>query len=426
MIGNSLSDRNAGPAPARPTLRKSLQRIHLIIIIVSMTISGLSLSTLSLIALRNYAENNLELLASTLSFTVQPSVIKGDARTVHEALAEIGSRGSFSYGRVYNRQGELLAGWHASPRQRQNGVERLIARWLFPAPVSVPIIHSGETIGRIWLIGDACNVIEYLYKTFAWLAASLMMTATLASLLSRRMHAGILQALQSITSVTHDVRQRRAFAQRVPAAEIAELDALSHDFNSLLQELEEWQHSIRREHASLAHQASHDALSGLPNRIAFERALQRAFADSERRQRLALLFIDGDRFKEINDTWGHAAGDAIITATAQRLRVQVRKTDMVARLGGDEFAILLHDISGPDQIARVAQHLMNAMKKPLILPDGQSILWSLSIGAALGKSARSAEGLLAQADAAMYHIKSLGGGWYLSPLGQSQPQAEPA
>ncbi|QHM77904.1 putative diguanylate cyclase YfiN [Mixta theicola] len=426
MIERSLSEGNAGAPPARPTLRKSLQRIHLIIIIVSMTISGISLSTLSLIALRNYAENNLELLASTLSFTVQPSVLRNDAQTVREALAEIGRRGSFAYGRVYNRRGELLASWHASPRQRQNGVERLITRWLFPAPVSVPVIHAGEAIGRIWLIGDACNVIEYLYKTFAWLAASLMLTATLASLLSRRMHAGILQALQSITSVTRDVRQRRAFAQRVPAAQIAELDALSHDFNSLLQELEEWQHSIKQEHASLAHQASHDALSGLPNRIAFERALERAFADGDRRQKLALLFIDGDRFKEINDTWGHAAGDAIITATARRLRAQVRKTDMVARLGGDEFAILLHDISEPEQVARVVRHLMRAMKEPLILPDGQPIVWSLSIGIALGKSARSAEGLLAQADAAMYHIKMLGGGWYLSPLRQSQAQAEPA
>ena len=251
-----------------------------------------------------------------------------------------------------------------------------------------------------------------------------MTTATLASLLSRRMHAGILQALQSITSVTRDVRERRAFARRVPEAEIAELHALSHDFNILLEELDEWQKNMKQEHDSLVHQASHDGLTGLPNRIAFERTLGRAFADDDQRHKLALLFIDGDRFKQINDTWGHAAGDAIITATAQRLRGQVRKTDMVARLGGDEFAILLRDISEPAQVARVVQHIMNAMEAPLILPDGKPIAWSLSIGAALGKSSRSAEGLLAQADAAMYHIKALGGGWYLSPLWQSQPQSE--
>lgn len=426
-----MSKRSAGQMEAasvktlpRPTLRKSLQRIHLIIIVVSMTISGLSLSTLSLIALRNYAENNLELLASTLSFTVQSSVVRGDGEIVREALAEIGKRGSFAYGRVYDRQGQLLAGWHASPHQHQNSIERLIARWLFPHPVSAPVMQSGEEVGRIWLVGNPCAVIQYLYKTFAWLAASLMTTATLASLLSRRMHAGILQALQSITSVTRDVRQRRAFARRVPEAEIAELHALSHDFNILLEELDEWQRNMKQEHDSLAHQASHDGLTGLPNRLAFERTLTRAFADAEQRQTLALLFIDGDRFKQINDTWGHAAGDAIITATAQRLRGQVRKTDMVARLGGDEFAILLRDISEPAQVARVVQHIMSAMAEPLILPEGEPILWSLSIGAALGKSSRSAEGLLAQADAAMYHIKSLGGGWYLSPRWQSQPQSD--
>ncbi|MDU6414209.1 diguanylate cyclase domain-containing protein [Mixta calida] len=426
-MSNRSADRNdvasMKPLP-RPTLRKSLQRIHLIIIVVSMTISGISLSTLSLIALRNYAENNLELLASTLSFTVQSSVVKGDGEIVREALAEIGKRGSFVWARVYDRQGQLLAGWHASPHQHQNTIERLIARWLFPQPVSTPVMQSGEEVGRIWLVGNAYEVIQYLYKTFAWLAASLMTTATLASLLSRRMHAGILQALQSITSVTRDVRERRAFARRVPEAEIAELHALSHDFNILLEELDEWQKNMKQEHDSLVHQASHDGLTGLPNRIAFERTLGRAFADDDQRHKLALLFIDGDRFKQINDTWGHAAGDAIITATAQRLRGQVRKIDMVARLGGDEFAILLRDISEPAQVARVVQHIMNAMEAPLILPDGKPIAWSLSIGAALGKSSRSAEGLLAQADAAMYHIKALGGGWYLSPLWQSQPQSE--
>ncbi|MDU3075932.1 MAG: CHASE sensor domain-containing protein, partial [Mixta calida] len=165
-MSNRSADRNdvasMKPLP-RPTLRKSLQRIHLIIIVVSMTISGISLSTLSLIALRNYAENNLELLASTLSFTVQSSVVKGDGEIVREALAEIGKRGSFVWARVYDRQGQLLAGWHASPHQHQNTIERLIARWLFPQPVSTPVMQSGEEVGRIWLVGNAYEVIQYLY-----------------------------------------------------------------------------------------------------------------------------------------------------------------------------------------------------------------------------------------------------------------------
>ncbi|MGD8205204.1 diguanylate cyclase domain-containing protein [Pantoea sp. FN0305] len=424
MIKSHPHFSETAPAIARPTLRKSLQRIHLIIIVVSMTISCISLSTLSLIALRNYAENNLELLASTLSYTVQSAVIKGDGQIIREALAEIGGRGCLADGRVYDGQGRLLASWHEASHQSKNGLERLIARWFFPQPMSIPVMHGGEEIGKIWLIGNASQVIQYIYKTLAWLAASLLTTATLASLLSRRMHAGIIQALQSITLVTQDVRQRRAFGRRVPAAEIAELQALSHDFNCLLAELDEWQSHMKREHDYLTHQASHDSLTGLMNRIAFEQALTQAFADNAQRQRLAVLFIDGDRFKQINDTWGHAAGDAIITATAQRLRAQVRKTDIVARLGGDEFAVLLRNITEPEEIATVVEHLMISMESPLLLPDGEPIIWSVSIGAAMGKNARSTEGLLAQADAAMYHIKSLGGGWYLSPLLQSHPQAE--
>ncbi|YCI29626.1 diguanylate cyclase [Erwinia sp. PK3-005] len=424
MIKPHLDLTNADALTVRPTLRQSLQRIHLIIIVISMSISGISLSTLSLIALRNYAENNLALLASTLSYTVESAVIKGDGEIVRAALAEIGERGCLANGRVYDGEGRLLASWHTASRARQSSLDRLIARWFFPQPISMPVTHDGKEVGQIWLIGSVSQVTQYIYKTLAWLAASLLTTATLASLLSRRMHAGVIQALQSITAVTQDVRQRRAFGQRVPAAEIAELHALSHDFNCLLAELDEWQSHMKREHDNLAHQASHDSLTGLPNRIAFEEALTQAFADTAQRQGLALLFIDGDRFKQINDTWGHAAGDAIITATAQRLRAQVRKTDMVARLGGDEFAILLRNITEPKQIASVVQHLMASMENPLILPEGEPIVWSLSIGAAMGKNARSAEGLLAQADAAMYHIKALGGGWYLSPLLQSHPQVD--
>ncbi len=398
-----------------PTLRQSLQRIHIVIILVSLLISGASLSTLSLFALRNYAENNLQLVASTISFSAQPAVLFNDRNKASDVLKVLGKRGQFSQAAIFNSSNQLLARWQSPNHQVQNSIDGMIARWLFPQPVSLPVIYNQREVGRVSITGDASVVTAYIYRAFAWLGGSLLITALVAAYLSQRMHAGIIQGLHSIASVAHDVRKRRAFSQRVPSSEIAELNKLSLDFNGLLDELAEWQRHMTRENADLAHQAAHDSLTGLPNRAQFERALAQQFSLDDARNSLAVLFIDGDRFKQVNDTWGHAAGDAVLGATAERLRAHLRKDDLVSRFGGDEFAIMLTNVESADQAAQVARHIMAAMLQPITLPQGESVQQSLSIGIALAPRHSTPQALLAQADAAMYHIKQLGGGWYFSP-----------
>lgn len=180
-------------------------------------------------------------------------------------------------------------------------------------------------------------------------------------------------------------------------------------------ELESWQQKLKSENDSLAHKALHDPLTGLPNRAAFEHQLAALWQEPWCRQRLVVLFIDGDRFKQINDQYGHAAGDWVLKETGRRLRARLRRDDLVARMGGDEFAVLLSTVERQEQVVRVAQDILAAMEQPIVLQDGTRVVQSLSIGAAQGKDHSSVQALMAQADAAMYHIKSSGGGWYLSP-----------
>ena len=170
----------------------------------------------------------------------------------------------------------------------------------------------------------------------------------------------------------------------------------------------------------------HDALTGLPNRTAFEQELHKQLDNPLTAARVAVLFIDGDRFKEVNDRYGHAAGDRVLTITAQRLRARLRKGDLVARLGGDEFAVLLLAIDSGEQAGCVAQSVIEAMREPIRLDDGTILTQSLSIGIALAKNHHTGEATIAQADAAMYHIKALGGGWYFSPALWSRRQASAA
>ncbi|WP_413651606.1 diguanylate cyclase domain-containing protein [Pantoea sp. B65] len=398
-----------------PTLRKLLQRIHVMIILVSLLLSGVSLSTLSLFALRHYAENNLQLVASTISYSAQRVVLLNDRDKASDLLQGLSGPKPFSQATIFNASHQPLASWQSPEHQEQNSINSVIARWLFPRPVTLPVVYNQREVGRVTIIGDASVITDYIYQAFAWLASSLLITALVAVYLSHRMHAGIIQGLRSIASVAHDVRKRRAFCQRVPSSGIAELNKLSMDFNGLLDELAEWQNHMARENADLAYQAAHDSLTGLPNRAQFERALACQFSLPETRGSLAVLFIDGDHFKQVNDTWGHATGDCVLGAIAERLRANLRKEDLVARFGGDEFAIMLTNAESGEQAAQVARHIMAAMLQPIILPQGGCVQQSLSIGIALGPRHSSPQALLAQADAAMYHIKQLGGGWYFSP-----------
>jgi diguanylate cyclase (GGDEF)-like protein/PAS domain S-box-containing protein len=165
----------------------------------------------------------------------------------------------------------------------------------------------------------------------------------------------------------------------------------------------------KRAEEQARHQAEHDALTDLPNRVLLLDRLQQALAAARRQQRpFALMFLDLDRFKAINDTWGHQAGDAVLKEVALRLVRCVRGVDTVSRLGGDEFVVLLPDIGGADQAAHVAAAVMYAIAQPVPAAD-QELALSVSIGIALCPSdGEDAETLLRHADVAMYHAKQHG------------------
>jgi diguanylate cyclase (GGDEF)-like protein/PAS domain S-box-containing protein len=161
--------------------------------------------------------------------------------------------------------------------------------------------------------------------------------------------------------------------------------------------------------AHMTHIAQHDFLTGLPNRLLLDDRLAQAIAHAKRnRTGAALLFMDLDRFKPINDAHGHAVGDAVLQQVAQRLRVVMRKSDTVCRQGGDEFIVLLAEIESADAAQQVAQKILDAVSQPYEV-DGLSV----SLSASIGCSTYPADGadvatLTRSADIAMYHAKESG------------------
>lgn len=170
----------------------------------------------------------------------------------------------------------------------------------------------------------------------------------------------------------------------------------------------------RRIEETILHQATHDGLTGLANRAMLVDRIETALSRAQRRQHLlAVFFMDLDRFKLVNDSLGHAAGDSVLRQAAERLRTTLRAEDTIARLGGDEFVALCEDLSGPEEVAVVAQRLCGALAEPFRIGD-QDIYALGSIGVAVDQGHGDAESLIGDADAAMYQAKAQGRGrWTL-------------
>jgi diguanylate cyclase (GGDEF)-like protein len=160
----------------------------------------------------------------------------------------------------------------------------------------------------------------------------------------------------------------------------------------------------------LHHQAFHDALTGLPNRTLFEDRVGQAQARAQRSgEPIAVLFIDLDDFKTVNDSLGHAAGDDLLRLTSARLDESLRGMDTAARLGGDEFAVLAENVEGPESVSTLAARLHAALELPFLLGDDE-VFVRASIGIALSVGAEAADELMRNADTAMYVAKASGKG----------------
>jgi len=184
-----------------------------------------------------------------------------------------------------------------------------------------------------------------------------------------------------------------------------------YDIN--LSDVHEAQSQLLKQKELLLQQAYYDSLTKLPNRILFNDRLSQAISKSNRSKKdFAVLFIDLDEFKKINDTYGHRVGDMVLTEVAARLKNTLRKEDTIARLGGDEFVCLIEHIDYIDIVSHLAQKIINAIKAPVLIFDKE-----LSLGCSIGISIHPKDDtdvnmLLHHADSAMYKAKDLGKGNY--------------
>ena len=202
--------------------------------------------------------------------------------------------------------------------------------------------------------------------------------------------------------------------ETLPLKRTDEIGILARCFDRLRREIKSQMDVLHNKQRELVHLATHDGLTGLPNRMLFMQKLEAAIEEATRRQEgLAVLFVDLDRFKQINDQFGHSIGDKVLAAVAKRLKKVLCTADVAARLGGDEFIVLIEGPRSAEAAPGIASRIMGALNEELMI-DGQSMTVGASIGISqFPEDSATVEELLLHADAAMYAAKAGGRCGYL-------------
>ena len=240
-----------------------------------------------------------------------------------------------------------------------------------------------------------------IFITFALLPAVLYLYLNSTRLFLRRNIEPLIFAIQKF--------KRTEKASPAPYSYIREFQIFNSTFNTLLDKFESTKQNLSDQNDLLNYQAHHDVLTNLPNRQYFQKLIAKEF-NQNLNNFLVLLYIDNNKFKAINDYYGHQAGDAVLIETAQRLKNVLPTDAFIARLGGDEFAVVLQKISSSKQLEQICQQLIESCFKPLEF-NQQTIDFSFSVGASYGYHAKDVDDLLHKADLAMYNAKKSDKHW---------------
>lgn len=400
---------------ALPTLAVLLRRGQLRVTLVTLLAVASVLTVSMLVSLRWSQLRSLDLVARSIAYTAEAAIVFQDRQAVGELLEDSLDREGLAEARVVlAADGRELAGRRHAVAQPW--LEGLIDAVL-PLHAQAEVRFQGRVVAHVMLRGDPLPLLGVLGWSGVVVALGSALGALLAGGVARRMTPRIEQPLRELAQQSHEIWQARAFERRIQGGGVREVAELAEDFNRLLAEVQareaellQRHDSLLSDHDRLRQRAQHDALTGVFNRAHFEQclalAVERARAQSGC---FALLFIDADGFKQINDVHGHDAGDRVLVAVAQRLRSAVREQDAVARLGGDEFVLLIDALRQPADAGRVVEQIEAAVAQPVALSDGEAavrVVPRISVGVAMFPAdGDSAETLMRAADAEMYACK---------------------
>ena len=368
---------------------------------------------------RRQTVSEAQIFAKILADNIAPSIIKKDFLAISNTLMSIEHNNKIRQTFALDLEWKILGAFHQGhdfykKRQIVSVIRANENLWKDGFYYSlVPIIYAEEKIGHLVVVAS----LHDFYTQAMESAFAIILIIILALLITYRMRKtlqeSILLPISQLDAITSNVVQTKVLDQSMPLFNNDEIGDLAKNFDAMLSEIHSYQSELNAQKNILEYQANHDSLTKLPNRALFNDRLYQSIGRSSREdQQFALLFIDLDKFKEVNDTFGHDIGDTLLERVAKLLRSLIREGDTLSRFGGDEFVILLQNLKDPVAVSAVAEKILDALQKPLFIHDHK-----LQIGCSIGISlypqdSKDATELLKHADIAMYRSKEAGRNLY--------------
>lgn len=388
------------------TLYAVVARSFAIVAILGVLVTLITGLIAALLLQHGYAQENLRLAARQAAYSVEVPIVFNDKRGITETLQPLLVGRSIAAIRVDDAQGREIT----TVRQvsRVEGFALSLPTWMLPSPADAQIVSAGAQIGRVHVTGSGASATQQLLVSMLGAIIGIALIAFGTVAVARRLNRSLVKPLHAIATVTDRIRDERRLDLRVPSSGLREVRALAGDINNLLEQLQDWQGQMDATHQALLHRANFDPLSGLPNRTTFLDRVRDTIRVAQRTgDSFAILFMDGDNFKDTNDQFGHIAGDRIIAEIGTRISPLLRVGDIAARLGGDEFAILVNHLESNDDAHSVMRRIREAMAVPVRIDDKRQATISLSVGIAIfPHDGSDVENLLRVADQRMYEEKT--------------------
>jgi diguanylate cyclase (GGDEF)-like protein len=408
------------------TIGKKLQAINLSIVGLITLLITINLGYYMLGSLLDDYEKKASILSSVITENVDSALLLKDVNAAQNVLRSLRSVPEVVHATIYDKSGHMFASYASAnnpiklslvfdPSQfdQRPRVGQPLLGYVMPILGTTP---DREQIGTITMHMDLSEAYSVLYKQIGIMLLGGLFILTVISTLLTKLQEIITQPLLNLTNVMRRVSKEGDLSARADISsqdEIGEMasvfnqmvEKLSHRENSLQVELNERRH-IEEKLSEIAH---FDPITNLPNRHSFDNQIARVLLNHKYDlEKFALMYIDLDNFKYVNDTFGHHLGDLLLSRIGERLRKSLRQGDFVARLGGDEFAVIMSDFSDNSQIREVAEKILAALKTPFAL-EGREVFVGASIGISIcPTNGKDSESLRRQADSAMYLAKNLG------------------
>ncbi len=427
------------------SIRHKLTLIILIISTVTLMIASFAFLTSDRLYSQKNVGDNLGIMADMIAANSAAAILFGDPAAASETLGFLKLQDNIEAGVIYDVNNGIFAVYQKRGMSAQLPVpdlqtENVLFRGDYVELFS-DIIYQGEKIGVVYLRSDMRAIHERLVWFLGIVAAVLLVSLLVAYSLSAQMQHIITAPLFRLSAIARRISTERNYSLRVGGEGRDELGSLIVDFNIMLEEIQARDEKLKThqeelearvaqrtreleranlELASSKEQAEsvakrmqfhahHDSLTGLPNRVLLNDRIKTELAHARREQSiLALLFLDLDRFKIINDSLGHATGDQLLRIISRRVKDCVRDGDTVARLGGDEFMVLLPRITSASDAGRISNKIIDSLTEPVSC-NGHDLHITTSVGISVYPfDGTDPETLVRNADISMYRAKELG------------------